>query len=47
MVGLGGRDRTAEEWAHVVQLASPDLEVGQFITSPGRLWSVIEIRKKA
>jgi len=46
MHSLTGKDRTAEQWAQVVRLASPDLELGKIISSPGRLWSVIEVIRK-
>ncbi|KAL1961388.1 hypothetical protein VTO42DRAFT_116 [Malbranchea cinnamomea] len=41
-----GRERTAQDWVNVVQLASPELEVRQIFSQAGSLFSVIEIGKK-
>ena len=46
MHSLTGKDRTAEQWSQVVRLASPELELGKIVSSPGRLWSVIEVIRK-
>lgn len=46
MHSLSGKDRTAEEWAKVVELASPDLELGRIVSWPNKFWSVIEIVRK-
>jgi hypothetical protein len=47
MTDLVGKDRTAEDWAEVVRLASPDLELGRIVSAAGRNWSTIEIVRKA
>jgi hypothetical protein len=46
MHSLCGKDRTAKEWAEVIRLVSPDLELGQIVSPPGRAWSLIEIVRK-
>ncbi|KAK2782393.1 hypothetical protein FQN52_000933 [Onygenales sp. PD_12] len=41
-----GRERTAKDWAEVVQMASPELEILRIVSQAGSLFSIIEIGKK-
>ena len=43
---LGGKERTTEDWAKVIQMASPDLKLGKIVSPPGKAWSLIEIIPK-
>ena len=40
---LGGKERTTEDWAKVIAMASPDLKIGKIVSPAGKAWSLIEI----
>lgn len=46
MYCLGGKERTTEDGARIIQMASPDLKPGKIVWPHGKGWPLIEIVPK-